>query len=465
MFDKYPYTDFHEMNLDWIIAEMKQLIDDWEGFSGKVSASAHAASVPEVTVSGDLKEGLDFDFGLVQGPRGQTGARGETGPQGPAGEGLQILDTYPTLAALQSAHPTGSAGDAYLVGSGGVFTLYIWSTSSEAWANAGSLTSPSPSNDAPLMDGVAAAGSSSLYARGDHVHPADTSKLDKSSSDGVYAVQSGSQVMLNVSDSAAPDSIAMYDSVGDLAANDVNASGTINADEINVTNNTILNSTKLEGVGGSVNAYQILTSLGTDFDVLSMGYDTNNNTPTVQFNGGKWDNTGTMNSATASAKFTDSFVADYTSYPDGGRIGLAPATASRLGGVKPGEGLGVDSNGVMYNANMYRVGDTLSLNGIHCVGVLTGTRNLVRYFLPLSKPIASNTNIQVTSMTISVRGIAGSIVENVDVSSTSGYTISNSAIKENGIYFQITMDTAATSTTNNTPLDVQIENLSINFIA
>ncbi|MBQ1508961.1 MAG: hypothetical protein IIZ47_06015, partial [Erysipelotrichaceae bacterium] len=78
MFDKYPYTDFHEMNLDWIIAEMKQLIDDWEGFSGKVSASAHAASVPEVTVSGDLKEGLDFDFGLVQGPRGQTGARGET---------------------------------------------------------------------------------------------------------------------------------------------------------------------------------------------------------------------------------------------------------------------------------------------------------------------------------------------------------------------------------------------------
>lgn len=465
MFDKYPYTDFHEMNLDWIIKEMKDLVDAWNSYGTEVTAEAHTASNPEVTVTGDLKDGLNFDFGLVQGPRGQTGARGETGPQGPAGEGLQILDTYPTLAALQSAHPTGSAGDAYLVGSGGVFTLYIWSTSNEAWANAGSLTSPSPSSNAPLMDGVAAAGSSSLYARGDHVHPADTGKLDKSSSDGVYAVQSGSQVMLNVSDNASPDSIAMYDSVGDLTANNVNASGTISADEINVTNNTILNSTKLEGVGGSVNAYQILTSLGTDFDVLSMGYDTASNTPTVQFNGGKWDNTGTMNSATASAKFTDSFVADYTSYPDGGRIGLAPATASRLGGVKPGEGVGIDSNGVLYNANIYRVGDTLSLSGIHCVGVLTGSRNLVRYFLPLSKPIASNTNIQITSMTISVRGIAGSIFDNVDVSSTTGYTISNSAIKENGIYFQITMDTAATSTTNNTPLDVQIENLSISFIA
>lgn len=29
---KYPYTDFHELNLDWILSQMKQLIADWAEF-------------------------------------------------------------------------------------------------------------------------------------------------------------------------------------------------------------------------------------------------------------------------------------------------------------------------------------------------------------------------------------------------------------------------------------------------
>lgn len=35
---------------------------------------------------------------------------------------------------------------------------------------------PSPASSAPLMDGVAAVGTSTLYSRGDHVHPTDTSR-------------------------------------------------------------------------------------------------------------------------------------------------------------------------------------------------------------------------------------------------------------------------------------------------
>lgn len=31
-FNKYPYTDFHELNLDWIIAEIKKLHSDWDDF-------------------------------------------------------------------------------------------------------------------------------------------------------------------------------------------------------------------------------------------------------------------------------------------------------------------------------------------------------------------------------------------------------------------------------------------------
>lgn len=42
-------------------------------------------------------------------------------------------------------------------------------------------TTHAPSDAAPLMDGTASAGTSSLFSRGDHVHPSDTTKADKSS--------------------------------------------------------------------------------------------------------------------------------------------------------------------------------------------------------------------------------------------------------------------------------------------
>ena len=41
-------------------------------------------------------------------------------------------------------------------------------------------SAPSPSSASPAMDGMASAGSSDDYARGDHVHPSDTSKADAS---------------------------------------------------------------------------------------------------------------------------------------------------------------------------------------------------------------------------------------------------------------------------------------------
>ena len=55
--------------------------------------------------------------------------------------------------------------------------LYFWTLIK------GMFAAPSSAN--PQMDGTASAGSSALYARGDHVHPSDTSKVDKVSGKGL----------------------------------------------------------------------------------------------------------------------------------------------------------------------------------------------------------------------------------------------------------------------------------------
>lgn len=346
MFDKYPYTDFHEMNLDWIIQEMKDLVDSWDSFGGNVTASAHEATSPEVSVSGDLKTGMAFDFGLVKGPRGATGSQGPQGEQGPAGNGLEILDIYPDLASLQAAHPTGTPGDAYLVGTAGNYTLYIWSATASAWSDGGSLTSPAPSNTNPSMDGVASSGSSLLYSRGDHVHPADTSKLDKASGTGVYAVDNDSQTLLGFADNAVPDALVQYDSTGAINASNVNVSANLSAKTISVNDNTILNSNKLYGVANASNAYQPLTTVSASTPVLGIGEDLTLQTPSVKFMGTKFANDGTSSDATAEVHFSSAFKVNDADYQQS-RIDLNPATAATLGGVKIGDGINVDATGTI----------------------------------------------------------------------------------------------------------------------
>ena len=54
-----------------------------------------------------------------------------------------------------------------------------------------SSDTPTPSTAAPAMDGTAAAGTSTDYARADHVHPSDTSKQDTLNAAQLAAVNSG----------------------------------------------------------------------------------------------------------------------------------------------------------------------------------------------------------------------------------------------------------------------------------
>lgn len=62
---------------------------------------------------------------------------------GMGGDGVRIKGYYDTVAELEAAHPTGSAGDAYLVGNPS--HIYIWLVDDAEWHDGGALTAvPGP---------------------------------------------------------------------------------------------------------------------------------------------------------------------------------------------------------------------------------------------------------------------------------------------------------------------------------
>lgn len=62
--------------------------------------------------------------------------RGPQGPKGETGAALAIKGSFPSLEELQEQHPTGTLGDAYMVGS----RLYSWRGS--AWVDCGDIKGP-----------------------------------------------------------------------------------------------------------------------------------------------------------------------------------------------------------------------------------------------------------------------------------------------------------------------------------
>ena len=66
---------------------------------------------------------------------------GDDGTDGRDGTSVTILGSYDTVADLETAHPTGTAGDAYIIDG----DLYVWSTTSGgtgAWQNVGQIQGP-----------------------------------------------------------------------------------------------------------------------------------------------------------------------------------------------------------------------------------------------------------------------------------------------------------------------------------
>lgn len=92
-------------------------------------------------------QGVKGDTG-AQGPQGKTGPQGErgpTGPQGPqgakgdTGAGFVVKGYYATAAALSAAVTSPAAGDAYGVGAGEPYDIYIYDGVGKKWVNNGPL--------------------------------------------------------------------------------------------------------------------------------------------------------------------------------------------------------------------------------------------------------------------------------------------------------------------------------------
>ena len=78
---------------------------------------------------------LEFDGAEYTDTGTKTVIKGLKGDKGDAGTSFALKGKYDTLEELQSAHPTGLAGDAYLVGT----YVYVWGVDDSEWINCGEL--------------------------------------------------------------------------------------------------------------------------------------------------------------------------------------------------------------------------------------------------------------------------------------------------------------------------------------
>lgn len=76
--------------------------------------------------------------------------------------GLRVLDRYTTYDLLVAAHPTGEAGEAYVVGTEADNVVYIWGEDVLAWVNIGPIIGPPGPQGNPGAKGEQGVGIASI---------------------------------------------------------------------------------------------------------------------------------------------------------------------------------------------------------------------------------------------------------------------------------------------------------------
>ena len=153
-----------------------------------------AGSSASVTNSGTSSAAV-FDFAIPKGPQGITGPQGPKGDKGDKGDTGATGATGPTgpQGATGPQGPKGDKGDTGATGATGPTGPQGATGPQGPKGDTGATgaTGPTgpqgpkgdpqtPSDATPQMDGTGAAGTATTYARGDHRHPSDTSRMPAS---------------------------------------------------------------------------------------------------------------------------------------------------------------------------------------------------------------------------------------------------------------------------------------------
>lgn len=245
IFNRYPYTDFQQLNLDWILQELKELTDEWAQFEGQYEGiTANAQTVPygagaSVAVTGGSGSPFNFDFNIPAGKdlkltssvikygtsndiNTQPGTWYDNPPAVAQGDYLWTKVTLNFNDGTQSIFYTASRNG--LDGLGSVITVN--GISPDGSGNV-AVPVPQPSNSIPLMDTqYGSEGVSADYSRADHQHISDTSKLNVQSGAQVgdknaYVVNDiSTQTIQPISSSPVAGAIAEFDANGGLLVNE-----------------------------------------------------------------------------------------------------------------------------------------------------------------------------------------------------------------------------------------------------
>ena len=175
-----------------------------QGIQGETGATGATGPQGPQGIKGDTgatgPQGEKGDTGATgpQGPKGDTGATGATGPtgptgpQGPQGEPMRILAKYDTLAQLEAAHPTGSEGDMYQVGtaSGGGGTKQIWSGTCSTAYNTAAKVATTDSGDFTLTEGNIV----HIYFSNTNTAQSPTLNIDNTGAIPIWTADNGQQL-------------------------------------------------------------------------------------------------------------------------------------------------------------------------------------------------------------------------------------------------------------------------------
>ena len=187
-----PWSNFHELNLDWLLEQVKQIRTELDSITG---SSTPFDGVPSMDGVADPGDSVNYARGNHVHPTDTSRAAADDLTQEITDRGDADLTLAGDIAAVDAkiklANTAPIMDDSSATAGVSDFMaradhVHPTDTSRASKSEFDTLKATvdglsggaSPYDVNPLMDGVASYGVIGAYSRGDHVHPSDTSKLD-----------------------------------------------------------------------------------------------------------------------------------------------------------------------------------------------------------------------------------------------------------------------------------------------